>query len=114
MNGYTQIELAKRCSISQAALSGYETGRFEPDFETLGVMADLFGVSTDYLLGRTDTEPTQAAVSNAPDDDLMELREQLRRKPGMRTLFSAAKNATEEDLLRAVKIIEALKGASDD
>lgn len=34
-SGMKQVELAKALSVSQAALSGYETGKYEPDFETL-------------------------------------------------------------------------------
>jgi transcriptional regulator with XRE-family HTH domain len=52
--GYTQEELANLLGISRAALSHYEKNRREPDFETLTKVADLFHVSIDYLIGRTD------------------------------------------------------------
>lgn len=56
--GLKQIELAKAINVSQAALSGYETGKYEPDFETLHAMATFFSVSVDYLLGvDTKKEP---------------------------------------------------------
>lgn len=51
-NGYKQIELAKKLNISQASLSGYETGKYEPDIETLKAMALLFDTTIDYLFGR--------------------------------------------------------------
>lgn len=46
-----QVDLAKAVSVSQAALSGYETGKYEPDFDTLKRIAAYFDVSIDYLLG---------------------------------------------------------------
>ncbi len=40
----------------------------------------------------------------------LELLEELKERPEMRTLFSVSRKATKEDILKAVKIIEALKG----
>lgn len=50
----TQEELASALGISRAALSHYEKNRREPDTETLTKVADLFQVSLDYLVGRTN------------------------------------------------------------
>lgn len=52
-----QVDLAKAISVSQAALSGYETGKYEPDFDTLQKIAEYFSVTTDYLLGRDEKKP---------------------------------------------------------
>ncbi|WP_309121641.1 helix-turn-helix transcriptional regulator [Paenibacillus sp.] len=52
--GLTQGELAARLGITRASLSHYETNRRQPDYETLSAMADLFDVSVDYLMKRTD------------------------------------------------------------
>lgn len=48
----TQIEVYKRTGINNKTLSGYENEVSEPDLESLKVLADLYEVSTDYLLGR--------------------------------------------------------------
>lgn len=48
----SQSETAKYLNISTSALSMYETGNREPNNELLSKLADFFGVSTDYLLGR--------------------------------------------------------------
>ncbi|MGM0853105.1 MAG: helix-turn-helix domain-containing protein [Bacillota bacterium] len=50
----TQEEVAGKLGISRARYSHYENGRSEPDTETLNKLADIFNVSTDYLLGRTN------------------------------------------------------------
>lgn len=49
--GFTQREVAKETRISQATIANYETGRTEPDLENLGILADFYGVSVDWLLG---------------------------------------------------------------
>ena len=62
-----QVDLAKAVSVSQAALSGYETGKYEPDFDTLKRIAEYFDVSIDYLLGgKLDSR----ANASATEDDI--------------------------------------------
>lgn len=48
----TQAEVAEKLHISRTAYAGYESGRNEPDLKTLVKIADLYGVSLDYLAGR--------------------------------------------------------------
>ena len=50
------IEAAELLGISQPTLSAWETGNKSPSVEGLEKMADLYGVTTDFLLGRTDSE----------------------------------------------------------
>lgn len=52
--GYTQVSLQMKTGIEQSLLSKYETGERIPPTETLIKLADLYDVSIDYLLGRTD------------------------------------------------------------
>ena len=49
--GYTQHDVAKALNISQPALAKYESGARNPDFETLGMLAEFYGVSIDWLFG---------------------------------------------------------------
>ena len=50
------IEAAELLGISQPTLSAWETGNKAPSVDGLEKMADLYGVTTDFLLGRTDSE----------------------------------------------------------
>lgn len=50
-NNLKQDDLCKIINVSQASLSGYENGKFEPDNDTLLRLAAHFKVSVDYLLG---------------------------------------------------------------
>lgn len=51
--GIPQKELASQLNISISTVSNYENGVHCPDFNMLCRIADYFGVTTDYLLGRT-------------------------------------------------------------
>ena len=48
---YTQAEAAIELNIPRVNITNYETGRTQPDIETLGKLADLYEVSVDWLLG---------------------------------------------------------------
>lgn len=48
-----QKELAAKLNLSIGTISNYENGVHHPDLNTLCRIADLFNVTTDYLLGRT-------------------------------------------------------------
>ena len=49
----TQKEIAKVLNCSQTCYSKYELGQREIPIRLLCILADFYGVSTDYLLGRT-------------------------------------------------------------
>lgn len=50
----TQREVAEYLGTTARAISFYENGLREPNIAALIALADFFGVSVDYLLGRTD------------------------------------------------------------
>lgn len=51
-----QIDVSYATGIDQKTLSNYETGKTKPDSEALIRLADYFGVSIDYLVGRTEED----------------------------------------------------------
>lgn len=70
--GLSQSSLARDLNISQASLAMYETNKRKPNVEMLDSIANYFGVTTDYLLGRTPTPEFTAKnerdVQNIVDD----------------------------------------------
>ncbi len=52
--GYTQEWTAGQVQLSLRAYQNYERGDREPVAGTLLTLADFYGVSVDYLLGRTE------------------------------------------------------------
>lgn len=49
-----QIDVSEAIGIDQRTLSNYETGKTNPDSFAIIKLADFFGVSADYLIGRTN------------------------------------------------------------
>lgn len=51
--GLTQVEFANKLSVSKHAVSNCENNNIQPSIDVLLKTADYFGVTTDYLLGRS-------------------------------------------------------------
>lgn len=66
-NSYTQGGLADALGISRSAISMYENGNREPDFETLELIADFFNVDMNYLLG-TSKKTTSISIDPTQED----------------------------------------------
>lgn len=50
--GWTQSQLADKLNLSKANISKYESNFVEPNLETLKMIASIFDVTLDYLLGK--------------------------------------------------------------
>jgi transcriptional regulator with XRE-family HTH domain len=50
--GLTQSEVGNLLGVTEQTISGYERGVRDPDTQQLSRLAQIYGVSTDYLLGR--------------------------------------------------------------
>lgn len=48
---YTQQYVADVIGTSRSNITKYETGALEPNIETIGMLAELYEVSTDWLFG---------------------------------------------------------------
>lgn len=55
--GYTQLQTAKITGIARASIAKYETGGAEPSIETLGILAQFYNISLNWLLGVTIEPP---------------------------------------------------------
>lgn len=71
----SQQDLASRLDITQQAYAKYENGTSSPNPETLSDIADILGVSVDYLLGRNVSIEKEYTV--IPDDELVKELVQL-------------------------------------
>lgn len=56
-HNFSQAKLAELLQIPKGTYVTYEYGTREPNIEMINKIADLFGVTTDYLLGRDTGEP---------------------------------------------------------
>ncbi|MBE6089887.1 helix-turn-helix domain-containing protein [Candidatus Clostridium helianthi] len=65
--GYNQPELAAIMNVSKQTVSNWENGNRTPDAETLSKLSDLFSVSVDFLLGKTDIASPPSADGLEPE-----------------------------------------------
>ncbi|MEK1448121.1 helix-turn-helix transcriptional regulator [Limosilactobacillus fermentum] len=66
----SQFQLAKTLNIATSTLGMYETNRRKPNMEMLEKLADFFGVSVDYLLGRPEKNDNNNTADLADDDTI--------------------------------------------
>lgn len=85
----TQQEVADRIGITRPAYTAYESGKRQPDFDTLETLAQLYEVTTDYLLGRNKV-PKWASKS-----EVIELDKILQSNVGM--AYGEEGPVTDED-----------------
>ena len=104
LRNINQKDFAKKINISNVVLSRYESDERKPDYDTLQHIADFFEVSTDYLLGRTESptftpqdkdEAAFQAFANDPElsvfyKELPESEEEAVRK--LRNIWEIIKN----------------------
>ncbi|MBC2272436.1 helix-turn-helix transcriptional regulator [Listeria welshimeri] len=83
-NNKTQEDISKILGISRGAYSHIENGRNEPDMETIVKLADIFEVSTDYLLGKSNNGLVDIIAahidSNATEEDIKEILAYIEEK----------------------------------
>ena len=61
--GLSQEKFAEVFHQAGSTISSYETGRNTPSFDMLIQYADYFGVTTDYLIGRTPHNMSPAILT---------------------------------------------------
>ena len=79
--GLTSEELCSKIGIKGGSYRNYERNDRKPDYDTLVKLADFYGVTTDYLLGRpTAQPPTDALEQLFTEKSFSALEEELLRK----------------------------------
>ena len=66
--GINQVEFAKILCVTKQCVSNWENDNVVPSIDMLCKIADFFGVSTDYLLGRSEKRVIE--VSNLTDEQI--------------------------------------------
>lgn len=113
--GLTQQECADLFDVKLRAWQTYEQGVSEPKFEVLCKIADVFGVTTDYLLGREPTPDPFADLNLNKESETNVIDKYMSLPPNIRTclmdvllqLADAAKqrqNAPSEDDTQCSKL----------
>ena len=105
-SGLSYAMLEKKTGISHSTIQRYITGKSRKvPFADIEKICRALGCDPAEVIGWSD-EPD--------DDELFDLRDQLRRDPQMRTLFGLAKRATPSDVRAAIAMLKALEGNRDE
>ena len=73
VRGMSQVELARRLGVTKQSVSNWENDNIQPSIEMLKKLANIFSVSTDYLLGLEKEEFID--VSGLPPGVVTHLRQ---------------------------------------
>lgn len=92
----TQAQLAESLNITKGAIAMWETNKRTPDIDMVGVVADYFNVSVDYLLSRNvtnndDSDDIKFALFNGSDGVTDEMFDEVKRFAEMVKLREDAK-----------------------
>ena len=103
--GMTQADLAKAIGQSQSSITMYETGRREPDFETLEALADVFNVPmVSFVDGGGVVSVGHSEEETQSDDFRLFVRDSSKLSPDQfrmaRSLLRAAFKATNPELFK--------------
>ena len=104
--GYSQYSFAREFGVAQSTVGGWEAGKREPNFETIQRIADFFGVSVDYLLGRAD-EKKEPALTKKDERDIEILaaaKIQLENQEGLMFDGDPASPEAIESILSAMEL----------
>ena len=107
--GMTQEQLADAIGVSPSAIGMYEAGRRKPKDDIIEALADVFNVPKWAILYREDE-----VIPASEDDEVMRLREDMRRNPALRTLWDLSRNATPKEMKQMEAFIRAIKGSEDE
>lgn len=103
----SQEAVSEKIGISRARLSHYETGRSEPDSETLKKLADYYDVSTDFLITGIENESISVAgqeVKLSPEE--LKVFEELKKHP---ILFNDLASDPEKKIKELIKLYKMKK-----
>ena len=70
--GFNQSELGKKVGLTSGAISMIEKGERKPSYEIIIKLSEVLGVTTDFLMGRSDENKIEISLrggENLTDDE---------------------------------------------
>ena len=104
--GMKDADVARETGITKSTFSDWKNGRSNPKDAKLQKIADLFGVSVEYIRTGEEKEGGEKYYLNK---ETAEMAQKLFENKDLRVLFDAAKDATPEDLKTTYDMLMALK-----
>ena len=95
--GITQKELAKQIGVSAGTLSDYESGNHEPKSDVLCSIADICGVTIDFLVGRAKEKTPAPSEDSAGENGKLSMDEVEKALLSL-GLIKEGQDITDDDL----------------
>lgn len=115
--GLTQAELASKIGIGQNTYSYWETGKTKIDNVSLAKLAEILGVSIDYIMGHDIYEPEKKdyeEISRHKESSFVLSPEEILHIKKYRTLDDVGKSVVDAVLETQVQRIAEKQGLSSD
>lgn len=106
--GVKIADIHKATSIPYPSFTDWKKGKCSPKLDKLQKIADYFEVPVDWLISGTDQTLVQSESHNI-DTETEELILAIESRPELRAFVGAAKDATPEDVLVALDMLNAMK-----
>lgn len=103
--GLTQKEVADVICKAPSNYANYETGRRDMGTDTLLILADFFGVTTDYILGRDREAELEAKANEKQLDELLVAE--------IQQLMSKVKDLDQKQTKQVYQYIDFLKSIKE-
>lgn len=101
--GIDRNKICADLGFKYTTFTDWVKGKTYPRIDKIEMMAQYFGVN------KSDLVEKHVEAGYYTDKDAADFAEMLRTRPGARSLFSAAKDISMEDLEKAIEYIEFLK-----
>jgi transcriptional regulator with XRE-family HTH domain len=119
--GLTQDEVANKLGVTRSVIARYESGTNDPPTENIIKMAEMYGVSADWLLCLTnDPRPvaeiteTHRRIEEALFDDpnaeeLLSFWRELKEREDLFLLFKQVRPLSDDSIRRVIRVIKAIE-----
>lgn len=111
-HGMSQVKLAELMRVSRSTIAMWETGGSEPDHCALLRLADIFGVSVDELLGRSQPAQPDAPAPSA-DDDAVTPEFLATLSPSTRQIYELVESLPDDKRQEAIDYIQFIISRSE-
>jgi len=108
-------DVARAANVAASTITDWRAGRYTPKRDKLDRIAEVFGVSTEFLMTGKDTEKvSESGTSYYFDDETAAVAQELFENRDLRVLFDAARDARPEDLRIAADLLKRFKETNPD
>ena len=108
--GYKDSDVSRIAGITKSTFSDWKSGRSSPKNDKLQKIAEVLGVTVDYLMTGASADIEEHYYSN---EETREIAQEIFENPDLKSLFHAAKDLSPERLKAHIDFIQSLKQQED-